>query len=246
MEFKTILFTFLIIILSGCSDDDCPVCPDDNKQEVIIMGRADLLGSTLYVNLEATELDGKPVPIDSVTADSTTLTKNVSFYIPKNRYSFRDDSNDYQGGEIVYFKIYANNDVCSASLKLYNDSDLVEMYNWETGKRVIDSIGLNEPLPLYWSDNLGADFYEIVYQYLYDSSGSNYEQPGSYQTQDTSFIIGSDRTTFNGVYTMHLFAANGPMDNEPGNIVGNTIKGKLISYTTQEIAIVVGDGLSDL
>jgi len=257
--FRWALLPLVAVCLVGCGDDDCPNCPRTSTQKMVVFGLVQAYDCGVEPGLAELYASGSiygiagPVPeIDSVLvqgrrADLTDypLQEETWFYLP---WSETQELDSLSAGDSVTVKVYAPCGVSSAKIEtLGYCSDAIGIIGWSTDYYDYDSVQTQSTIIVDWHPVSDADWYVVYAFYEYDSLGNSEYVSSTEFAPDTTFVIPSSETRFDGWYDIGVYALTGPNPSSAaGNFVGGCARGIVNSVLGEFIRVKIGAGTSSL
>jgi len=253
-----VLIPIVAVCLVACGDDDCPDCPTPpttSSQQAVVFGTMQSwdcgteAGLTEFYAYGSIHGVGGPVPeIDSVLVhghraelDEYPLGYYVSFRYPVD---FVGDPDSLPANDSATIKVYTPCGTSSAKVKLIGYcSDTIGIIGWSTDYWDYDSVGTQTTITIDWHPVADADWYAVSAYYEYDSLGYTQYASRYEVVSDTTFVLPSDETKFDGLYDIAVYALTGPSPSSTtGNFVGECAKGIVNGLTGEYLYIQIGAG----
>ena len=247
-----IVMSILTILFVGCGDD-CPDCPPPQAPATsIVLGSIQSMDCGFDSGMVALYVSGTVYglgpTIDSVLVQNRLaeltvngLGRSVSFYYSPTSLS---DLDTLSAGDSATVRIYALCGVSSAKVHTIGIcGDTLSIIGWSTTYSDYDSIGTDSLVTIDWHPMAKADWYAIAAYYGYDSLGYTRYSSLNEVLTDTTFVLASDETSYDGWYDVVVYALTGPTSSsELGNFKGGCTKGIMNGMISEWIRIKVGTG----
>ena len=250
-----VLMPIVAVFLVGCGDDDCPDCPTPSSQQAVVYGTVQSYdcgaepGMTEFLAYGSIHGVRGPIPkIDSVLVqghpaqlDEYPLGYYVSFRYPAD-YVWESDSLPVDDSATI--KVYTPCGTSSAKVKLMGYcTDTIGIIGWSTDYWDYDSVGTQTTITIDWHPVADADWYAVGAYYEYDSLGYTQYASRYEVVPDTTFVLSSDETKFDGLYDIAVYALTGPSPSSAaGNFVGTCTKGIVNGIVAEYVYIQIGAG----
>ena len=234
----------LSLIFVGCSDDDCPNCPNAD-QTAVMFGEVEIDGGQIEFYGAIFGIDGGMPDIDSVRVDGELAL--IEDYIGEGIGSYMEyQSNDlgdpHTSGEIINIRVFTPTGMseCNA-VALEDDADEPELIMEYSQYYPYDTVAIGTDISFDWHPVANADFYVVDVYYRWGPEDDRTEYYTV--TNDTTFSIPGSETQYDGYYYFYIIAAAGPNPLvDDGNITGDVVKGMINSYQSDGFDLYIGDG----
>ncbi len=245
--FVPLMVLFALALMFGCSDDECPTCPQP-AQKAVAWGYTSTndTDNELFFMSFVFGLDGKLVAVDSVKyeGNKTELREGLSELGTAVYAMYEEIPTTYDSGDTVEIKYFLPSGSGTARVKLLDSEFDEPTVLSHSTSYPYDTVAVNEGITIAWRSVAVADFYSVNWSYYYDSSGTRVERFESYFTTDNDLVILAGTLSFNGRIGLNIYAITGPRpDIEIGNVSGSVINGNVSSIAADWVDIYVGTGV---